>query len=896
TDIRHNNGRTIESGSRGYAQLKQWMEAGHTRSGVPDETLADNLGVCVNGAGHHPLYTPGFGARFPASFQRFRNEVQPVLHDSCAGSRCHGSTVADLYLTCGDSEEELDWNFWVSVQHLTTPASTSGFLRRPLSTYRGGVFHEGGNIFASAEDPDYQVLFQWAEELVTNNPEAIAPPTDISEGLRFFANRVQPTLVRKGCMFMNCHSVSMFHDLRLQTGAQGHFSRIGTYRNYETSRLLLALDASDPNESRIIAKNLYPPEFVPGSPGIFHRGAALFEDFSTDGTVNGATPDDCAGFDLDNGDLNEVPAYCTMIRWHEIERQAAIARGEIFPDSDVVRAVAWISRPTGVGEPRDFDTYRPGADLMLASASVDAASGDLSLSGGASVLSGCGLDPSTADLRGLAVSWDGETLAFGARASGSAPLRLYRMRSDGTNCERVPGIAASSDTENGILTHDFDPAFGANGALVFASTRGNSDASILGMSGPTRTPAAMQPNANIYVQDPGGEVRQLTYLLNQEMQPSFMTDGRIIFTTEKREPDFHQLAGRRQNLDGGDYHPLFAQRSSVGYEMATEIVELLDRNFALVAAPLDAADGAGQIIVVNRSIGPDQATPRPTGDNYYIASQRHPTSSGAWRSPSPLPTGRLLVSCDQGASSLTAGNFDFQLCELDVDSGRVREIGGAAGRADIEAVAVFARADREIFVSSVAEANGHTYIERGQTDAQVEVVDFPLIATLLFSNTREGRPVDTNIGGIDVYAEYPPPMGATGFGSVSANVQTDDYGMMFLDRRMVGHVSLNPDGSTHFRYPGGLPIVLAATDWDGNPIMFPEGAAFSGPVIQREQMQFFPGERSHQSFRRELFNGMCGGCHGSITNRELDVVVDIDVLTSASQAMSYGTDPQSLGL
>ncbi|MCB9593565.1 MAG: PD40 domain-containing protein [Sandaracinaceae bacterium] len=901
TDIRHNNGTTVERGSRGYAQLKQWMEAGHTRTGVPDETLSENRGECTHVddaelASRHPLYTPGFSARFAASFARFNERVEPVLQRSCAGGSCHGSSIVDLFLTCGETDAERDWNFWVAVQHVTTPASTSGLLRRPLSTFRGGVFHEGGNVFSSAEDEDYQEIFGWADELVTTQPDAIAPPDAISEGLRFFANRVQPVLVRKGCMFLNCHSVSMFHDLRLQGGAQGVFSRVGTFRNYEASRALLAYDAANPNESRIIGKNLYPPELTAGSPGIFHRGGPLLEDFSTGGVLNGATPDDCAGFDADNGDLNEVPAYCILARWHAIERQEAIASGEIFADTEVVRSVAWISRPTGVGEPRDFDTYRGGADLMLAPATVDATTGDLSIAGGASVLGGCGLDPGTADLRGLAVSWDGSTLAFGARSSAGAPLRLYRMQSDGTGCERVPGVAPGADTENGILTHDFDPAFAPNGALVFASSRGNSNAGILGFSGPTRTPAAMQPNANLYSLDPGGEVRQLTFLLNQEMQPSFMSDGRIIFTAEKREPGFHQLAGRRQNLDGGDYHPLFAQRGSVGYGMATEIVEMFDRNLAIVAAPLDAADGAGMIAIANRSIGPDQSEPRPDGDNFYIGSQRFVTSRGAWRSPYPLPSGRLLVSCDQGAGSLQAGGFDFQLCELDVDSGAVREIGGAAGRADIEAVAVYARANRGTFVSRIDEANGHTYVEPGQTDADVEVVDFPLLATLLFSNTRTGRPIDHDVGGIDVYGEYPPPMGTTSFGAVSAQVVNDDFGMMFLDRRSLGHVSLNPDGSAHFRYCGGVPIVLGLTGWDGSPLPFGEGAPFTGDMIQREQMQFYPGERAHQSFRRQLFNGLCAGCHGSITNRELDVVVDIDVLTSASQAQSNGSDAESLAL
>ena len=53
---------------------------------------------------------------------------------------------------------------------------------------------------------------------------------------------------------------------------------------------------------------------------------------------------------------------------------------------------------------------------------------------------------------------------------------------------------------------------------------------------------------------------------------------------------------------------------------------------------------------------------------------------------------------------------------------------------------------------------------------------------------------------------------------------------------------------------------------------------------------------SCQSFRRELFNGFCGGCHGSISNRELDIAATPDVLTTASRAISNNQDPHSLGL
>lgn len=885
TAIQHNAGSNIDRGSQAYSRLKQWLESGFQRNGVPNEELAVNDGECRSGAGDHPLYDPGLADRFPAAFDRFRNEVQPVLHDTCSGSRCHGSGIADFYLSCGDNDAEVRWNFWVAVQHVTVPASTSEILRRPLSTFRGGVFHEGGNVFASAEDPTYQIIRGWADDLVATSPEALDPPAGISEGFEFFVNRVQPVLVRKGCMFLNCHSPSMFHELRLQGGAQGHFSRVAMYRNYHASRLLLATDATDPNESRIIAKNLFTTARVRGSQGLEHRGGPLLEDFglNPDSTFNSATPDDCVGVDADNGDLNSIPAYCVLVRWHEIERMS-----EANLDTNALSAIVWVSRPTGVGDPRDFDTYRPGADLLIEPASTDAAGNLMPLGAGSSLLGGCGLSAASADVRSPAVSWDGTRIAFSARSSATEPFRLYEMNVDGSGCAPLAGANASMAEANGIRIHDFDPTYAPDGRIVFASSRGNADGDILGIAGPTLTPAALQPNANLYVFDPaGGEVRQLTYLLNQEMMPAFMTDGRLIFTAEKRGLDFHQLAGRRQNLDGGDYHPLFAQRGSVGYASATEIVELLDRNLALVGAPIDAADGGGEIVVINRSIGPDQDD-RDPADQYFLHAQHVVSPSGVFRSPAALPTGHILVSCDTGATDPRAGGFDYELCDLNPDTGTATRVGGASGRADIEAVPVFARAARDVFTSRQDEANGSTHVEPGQTDAQVEVVDFPLLATLLFSNTRVGRPIDDRIQGFNVWAEYPPMPGD------AANTN-DSMGSYYLRREMAGHVGLNGDGSANFRFRGGLPIVLEPTDATGGSLSFPDGAPFTGDMVQREQMQFYPGERSHQSFRRVLFNGLCAGCHGSISGRELDVAVNPDVLSSASIAISNDQAPVNVG-
>ncbi|MBX3250138.1 MAG: PD40 domain-containing protein [Myxococcales bacterium] len=903
TDIRHNAGTLIRRSSAGYAELKRWIEEGFQRTGVPDETLRENVGDCVRGAGEGYGFDPSMAPVDPESYTRFVSTVQPVLRESCAGANCHGNRFADLYLACGDDEAELRWNYFASLSHVTTPVSTSGLLRRPLSTLSGGTYHEGGNVLSSINDERYRVIAEWASDVASRRPELLVDD-DPDPGLRFFANRVQPVLARKGCMFLNCHSPTMFHELRLQGGDEGVFSRIGTRRNHELSRLALALESPNPNDSRLVAKNLYPPQDVPGGAGIPHRGAALFEDFGAGGSLNPATPDRCAGVDADGGDLNEIPAYCVIARWHEIERQEAIRRGEVFPEASPVESLIWVARPIGVGDIRDFDTFRGGADLRSAPLTL-AGDGTVSLGASSSLLGGCGLGASP-DVRTPAVSWDGTRVAFAARASASEPLRLYWMSPDGSGCERVPGVAHSTDEENGILVHDFDPAWAPDGNLVFASTRGNVDGDVQ-YRGPTRTPAAMQPNANLFIREAGG-LRQMTFLLNQELAPSFMSDGRLIFTTEKREPGFHQLALRRQNLDGGDYHPLFAQRQSVGFESATEVVELVNRNLAFIAAPMGAAESAGTVVIVNRSIGPDQEG-RDPGDRAYMNSMYvpvpgafggipsvpgGPTTRGVFRSPAMLPSHELIVSCDLGATDLRAGPFAWSLCALDTLTGAVREIGGDAGRANVESVAVFARAEHHIFESKPDEVNGASEIDPSRDGALLHFLDFPLLGTLLFENTRAPRRIDPDVGGVRLLEVLPPPASARTFADVAANVVSDEYGEVYVRYEPLGDVTLAADGSARVRIPGGAPFLLQPLGADGSALAFGEGDPFTGEMIQKEQMQVYPGEALNQSLPRRFFNGLCGTCHGSISGRELDAAIDVDVVTHATQTQSRYTSPIDL--
>jgi hypothetical protein len=307
----------------------------------------------------------------------------------------------------------------------------------------------------------------------------------------------------------------------------------------------------------------------------------------------------------------------------------------------------------------------------------------------------------------------------------------------------------------------------------------------------------------------------------------------------------------------------------------------------MIAAPAGARDGAGTLAIVNRSVGPDQ-TDRDPNDAFYLHSLSFPVpgafdrGAGAFRSPAALPSPFIVLSCDPAARDLKRGGFDFDLCALNPTGGAPIHIAGEAGRADIEAVAVYARENRGVFAARSDEPNAATLIDPDESDAEVHILDAPLLSTLLFDNRRVGRPIDPRVGGLDVLESLPPDASAKTFRDLRAGVVNDDYGQVFVQHEELGHVRFYEDGSAKMRVSGGHPLVLRVTDDNGKALSFEDGAPFIGEMVQREEIQFYPGERVRQGFRRSLFNGMCAGCHGSITGAELDIAVKIDVLTSAS--------------
>jgi hypothetical protein len=240
-----------------------------------------------------------------------------------------------------------------------------------------------------------------------------------------------------------------------------------------------------------------------------------------------------------------------------------------------------VTRPPSAARLIDFDTYEPGADLVLGQLTLGALGAVVpsSASSTGSLLTHCPGTTATRDIRHPTAAYDASKVAFAMRNSANEALDLWEVTLDSAQtCTQVTMSGAAM--MNGMLSHNTDPMYAPDGSLVFASTRGK--------SGPTRSLKYFLPQSDLWrLPRQGGNygpAEQLTALLGSELSPFMMLNGQISFTAEKASADFYQLSGRRINWDTTDYHPLLGQRSqsqgvdgmmhpSVDYQQATEIHE-----------------------------------------------------------------------------------------------------------------------------------------------------------------------------------------------------------------------------------------------------------------------------------------------------------------------------------
>jgi hypothetical protein len=862
SEIRHAGGKPISANSDAYFELKRWLENGANRDGIaPDEVGKAGVGDCNEGL--PPVDRRPVVDTSTPNYQTFVSTIMPFLKNSCAYGTCHSSPQADFYLTCGKDDDQMKFNYGQAVGFVIpmgNPIEQSEILLRPLSPLSGGVSHTGGAFFKSREDDNWKMLRDWAADVQTTAP--LGPLTKTA-GETFFSDHVMPKLLQRGCALEGCHSPDGFNDFRLRSGANGAFAPLALRRNYEAlAEEFMAFDTPDVKQSRAVKKNL-----APESGGISHRAGPLFEDSVP---IDTPCPDP---FDP----AKNTRSFCLLKEWHRIERMdrtasvSAMASGSTLP-------VAFISRPPNANTLLEFDAYAGGADLKLADATMDANGGVTSIGNIRSGLGSCGL-PADRDVRGPEFSYDGSKVIFAARGGAADGLNLYILDVAGGTCAKVTTDGGQMTGAN-VRIHNFDPVWAPDGSVVFASTRAGS-----------WTLYKALPNSNLYRVGPDlkfSSPEQMTFLLNSEISPAFMQDGRVTMTTEKVAPDqnqpngvFYQLSGRRMNWDLTDSHPLLAQRAestdtfttdlqpSVGYQQATEIREGLDRNFLIILSDDGAKGGGGALATFNRSIGPFQAN---RTEVTFLRSVKiidpvatgKPGTTGVYRSPFSLPNGEILASYDGAVTDPANATPRYALVAVNERTGARRMLASDGSQSYVEAALGYKRGERLLF-SNLPQLvfGGHKEITSSGY-ATMHFPDGPVLATLLGANLRSGRNVEAmdHAAALRVCEESPPT------GQMAPGTYTGTVGSC-------QQASFESDHSLKVYIPAGRPLILSFVDGSGSPVF-----------TMTEEHQVTEGEYITPGPPRKLFNNICAGCHGSLSGSELDVAVSADALTGASVSLS----------
>lgn len=883
SEIDHAGGATISVDSNAYFELQQWMANGANEDGsVTERAQQEGTGPCRS---DWERVRPDMVARVDAvdassqAFRDFQQKVEPILAQSCAFGTCHSAEQSDFFVACVGDERTSKFNFLQAQTFVASPPETSQLVLKPLMPSAGGVVHTGGAFYSAKTDEGWRTLFEWAQ-LVGPLSEA----SNLSEGRRFFNDHVMPVFLKRGCALEACHSPGAANDFKLRAGNRGFFPPYALDQSYHISREeFLVPEVPDVRQSRLVKKPIV--SHHEGGLGIVHRGGPVLE--------SPGEPLDPAACPQPWTEASSP--FCTIVEWHRLERAELLAAGQadtFDPGSQL--SIVSVTRPPDADRAIDFDTYRPGADLIATQVSVGAggAIDPGSATGAQSLIDNCpGVagNKAAADVRGPDASYDGKKVAFAMRLGPTDTLDLYEVTLATGACTKLTD--GNGKSVAGILLHNLDPMYAPDGSIVFASTRGRPSV------GPTRSPKFLLPQTDLWRlpwKGSGfGAPEQMTALSGSELSPAMMLNGQVTFTAEKSSPDFYQLSGRRINWDLTDYHPLLVQRHtsrapdgvdrvSAGYHQATDIREGVDRNFLVILSDVGTKGAGGALGVFNRSVGPFQAD--RAGEITFLSSLeivdpaatgRAGPTQGAYRGPFPLPDGRILVAYAPEVTDLAAASsVRYDIVVVDpVTHTRLPVAGLTGGQSHVDPILVYKRGPRKLFKNYVQLVFGGS--ADPAADPQhgfVHYPDVPMLGTLLNANQRNGRFVEPLRAArrLAVYEELPPPADLA-----AAMAGRTGPEMVFSMRKLLGAVDLASDGSANLQLPSMTPLVLELQDGAGGVIF-----------TMREQDQLGPGERISRGVPERFFNSVCGGCHGSVSGVELDVAIDADALTGASVSLS----------
>jgi hypothetical protein len=363
------------------------------------------------------------------------------------------------------------------------------------------------------------------------------------------------------------------------------------------------------------------------------------------------------------------------------------------------------------------------------------------------------------------VSFDGRRLLFSAKTTASAPWNIFEMELDGSQTRQITDDAGDCRQPTYLGTFYTIDAEAPWHQIAFVSTRAGE-----------LNEADSTASTDLYsCALDGSLVRRLTYNPSSDTDPAVLPDGRLLFSSWQRSTLDRGPLGRislfASQTDGLDYAAFSADE---GRRIKRMPCVTEDRLVVFVENDELTWDGAGSLASVSLR------------RNLHSYRRITPEGEGLFHSPAPAADGKVLVSRRPATAAGTHGVF-----LLEPRTGELELLFDDPEYHDIQARLVTPRPEPDGRSSVLSENNPNGVLYGLNVYDSDLGDDWISSATPLRLRVLEGVPLRAG-------AQAPPP-GAPGL----------------LQRRLLGEVAVESDGSFNVEIPANTPIELQLVDADG---------------------------------------------------------------------------------
>jgi hypothetical protein len=286
----------------------------------------------------------------------------------------------------------------------------------------------------------------------------------------------------------------------------------------------------------------------------------------------------------------------------------------------------------------------------------------------------------------------------------------------------------------------------------------------------------------------GSEIRRLTFNLSDNMDPSLMYDGRLLFASLQRSKlsrgatDGISLFGI--SIDGTDYAAFSSEKGKrIKHMPCTTTKDLA----VFIESDRIQWDGAGCVGCVRIR--------RPLHSYRSITRE----SDGYFHSPSPLPDGKILISRRSINDTDTHGVYS-----LEPSTGKLELIFDSPDYHDIQAKVVCPRPEPDGRSSVVTEKdpNGKLYC------LDVYISDFEKSEWMPPGTVKRVRILE----GISTTKNISPDQNSSNKEAIESSGNKNFH---LVQQRILGEIDIAEDGSFNIEIPANTPIKLQTLDADG---------------------------------------------------------------------------------